>query len=185
MNQTNFLNHWGRYRAYLRALAIAGMKSELLPKMDPSDVVQQTLLQAVGGVDDFRGETEAERLAWLRRILARNLGHAVKHYARERRDIRREQTICATLDQSSIRMEAMLIDEATAPDERVERAEQIVELCEAVSRLPDSQRRAVELHHWQGLAISQIADEMDRSPAAVAGLLKRGLKALRTKLREE
>ncbi len=45
---------WQRYRGYLRALAAAGLNSDLLPKVDPSDVVQQTLLNAVGAIDELR-----------------------------------------------------------------------------------------------------------------------------------
>jgi RNA polymerase sigma-70 factor (ECF subfamily) len=173
---------WQRYRGYLRALAAAGLNSDLHPKVDPSDVVQQTLLNAVGAIDEFRGTTEAELLAWLRKILARNLGHAVRHFSRERRDIAREQTIHAVIDASSFRMEAMLAAASAAPDNQVHHAEQVVALCEAIEHLPESQREAIDLHHLQGHPISQVAEQMGRSTAAVAGLLKRGLKTLRQRL---
>ena len=43
-----------------------------------------------------------------------------------------------------------------------------------------SQREALVLHYWQGQTVGEIARHMDRGPAAVAGLIKRGLKQLRT-----
>ncbi len=49
----------------------------------------------------------------------------------------------------------------------------------ALGKLPDSQREAVMLHYLHGLPLSEVARQLARSPAAVAGLLQRGLKGLR------
>ena len=59
------------------------------------------------------------------------------------------------------------------------RDEQAVELPNAMAGLPDTQREALVLKHWHGWSLKQIAEHLDRTPAAVAGLLKRGLKQLR------
>ena len=54
---------------------------------------------------------------------------------------------------------------------------------DALARLPDAQREAVTLQYWHGRSLNEIAAHMGRTPAAVAGLLKRGLKQLRQALR--
>jgi RNA polymerase sigma-70 factor (ECF subfamily) len=92
-----------RYRAYLRLLARMLLDPRLQSKLDPSDVVQQTLLQAHQARNDFRGRSEAELAAWLRQILARNLAHAVRDLGRAKRDIGRERSLEAALDASSAR----------------------------------------------------------------------------------
>jgi RNA polymerase sigma-70 factor (ECF subfamily) len=50
--------------------------------------------------------------------------------------------------------------------------------------LPDSQREAVELHYWQGWTLAAIATHLHRTPAAVAGLLHRGLRKLEAELED-
>jgi RNA polymerase sigma-70 factor (ECF subfamily) len=59
------------------------------------------------------------------------------------------------------------------------RHERLRHLAEALARLPEDQRQAVELHHLKGRTLPQVAREMRRSKEAVAGLLFRALKKLR------
>ncbi|MFO0818955.1 MAG: sigma-70 family RNA polymerase sigma factor [Pirellulales bacterium] len=59
----------------------------------------------------------------------------------------------------------------------------MVRLAAAVARLPEAQRTAIELHYFQGWTISQVGDHLDKSTTAAAGLLHRGLVALRAELR--
>lgn len=72
----------GQYRSYLRFLAQLQLAPEIRVRLDPSDLVQQTLLQAHQGWGEFRGRTRAELAAWLRQILARCLAHAVRDHTR-------------------------------------------------------------------------------------------------------
>jgi RNA polymerase sigma-70 factor (ECF subfamily) len=147
-------------------------------------VVQQTLLKAHEKRDQFRGRNEAERIGWLRQILANNLAEASRRFAAGARDVGRERSLEAGLGESSARLEACLLADQSSPSQRVMRHEQLLHLADALAELPEDQRRAVELHHLKGYSVAEVGQHMDKSKAAVVGLLFRGLKALRQRLKD-
>jgi RNA polymerase sigma-70 factor, ECF subfamily len=173
-----------QFRAYLRLLAEVHLGPRPSPGLDASDLVQQTLLDAHRGRDRFRGSTESELAAWLRRLLACNVADAHRARARLKRDVGRERSLEAALEASSERIAGFLADGGTSPDRRAERHEAALRLADALALLPEANRRALVLRHFQGLAVAEIAEDLGRTPAAVAGLLKRGLAQLRTILPE-
>lgn len=172
------------YREYLFLLARTRLDARLRGRLDPSDVVQQTLLEAHRDAEQFRGRTDTERAGWLRQILARNLANAVRDHTRDRRDVGRERSLQASLDESSARLEAFLAAEQSSPSQRADREEQLRRLAIALAALPEGQREAVELRHLHGRPLAEIAARLGRTPAAVAGLLRRGLVQLRVVLEE-
>jgi RNA polymerase sigma-70 factor (ECF subfamily) len=173
-----------RFRAYLHVLARSRLAARYRAKLDASDIVQQTLLQAHHNRHDFRGRTDAEMAAWLRQILARNLAHEVRDLGRAKRDVARERPLEAELDASSARLESWLAAEQTSPSQRAIRNEQILRLSEAIVSLPPDQQEAVLLHYFENWSLAQIGERLSRSPAAVAGLLHRGLRQLHAQLHE-
>jgi RNA polymerase sigma-70 factor (ECF subfamily) len=171
-----------RFRSYLRVLAELHLGRAGREKVDPSDVVQETMLEAHKKRHQFRGHTEAEMAAWLRAMLACNLADAVKAQRRGKRDVSRERSLEAAIHRSSSRLEEWLVASQSSPSERFDRHEAVLELLDALTALPSAQRQALVMRHCQGCSLAQIAEELDRTPAAVAGLLKRGLATLRTVL---
>jgi RNA polymerase sigma-70 factor, ECF subfamily len=172
------------YRDYLRLLARTQLGLRLQAKLDASDVAQQAILQAHQARGQFRGTTEAEKLAWLRAILANVLAAAARRFETRARDVGRERSLEGDLELSSSRLEHLFAADQTSPSQRAVRGEELLRLAAALARLPDEQRQVVELHHLEGLPIAEVAEQMGRTPAAVVGLLFRGLKKLRRLLRE-
>ncbi len=170
------------YRSYLLLLARLQLAHQFQGRLDPSDLAQQTLLKAHQNRDQFRGSSEAERVAWLRAILANTLADALRKISPKAGT--RERSLEAALEQSSRKLEAILADDQTSTSQRVIRHEQLTRLADAIAQLPDDQRQAVELRHLEGMATAEIAQRMNRSVAAVGGLLQRGLRSLRVSLDE-
>jgi RNA polymerase sigma-70 factor (ECF subfamily) len=173
------------YRDYLRLLARVQLSPRLQAKVDASDVVQQALLEAHKCRGQFRGQTEAERLAWLRAILAHVLAAAARRFSAESRDLGRERSLEAEVDLSSSRLECLLAADQTSPSERTIRGEEVLRLAHAMASLPADQRQVVEMHHLKGMPLAEVAALMGRSRPAVAGLLFRGLNKLRELLPDQ
>ncbi len=172
------------YRDYLRLLARLQLDQRLRGKMDPSDIVQQTLLEAYRDRAQFCGTTEGEKTAWLRKILAHNLADVARRFGRKKRDVGLERSLQASLDRSSVRLDAWLAAETPSPSQNAERNDQLAHLADALSQLPDDQRRTIELFHLEGLSTREVGHRLGRSEASVAGLLQRGLKKLRQSIRQ-
>jgi RNA polymerase sigma-70 factor, ECF subfamily len=174
-----------RFRGYLSLLAHMHLDPALRSKVDPSDMVQQTLMQALEALDQFRGRSDAEMAAWLRQIMARKLADAARGLRRGKRDVRRERSLEANLDQSSQRLESWLAAEQSSPSQKAERHEEVLRMAGALAVLSAAQRDAIILHHLENLTLREVGERLGRGPAAVAGLIKRGLRTLRETLQAE
>ncbi len=173
-----------QYRPYLYLLASTQLNGRLRTKADASDIVQGALLRAWQSLAQFRGQSEGEFKAWLRQVLAHHLAEVARRYETGRRDAGRERSLEAALDESSLRLERWLAADQSSPSTRLAQVEQFTRLADALAQLPDDQRRAVELHHLQGLPVADAAQAMGRSGSSVSMLLYRGLKRLRELLEE-
>ncbi len=173
-----------RYRGYLRVLAEIELGRRWRTKVDPSDIVQQSLLEAHQDRATLRGRTDAELAAWLRTILARNLLNTARDLTAQKRDIRRERSLAQQMEHSSQRLEKFLAAEQSTPSQQAVQGEQAGKLAAALAALPEDQRTAVILKHFHDWPLAQIAAHMERTTVAVAGLLKRGLKKLRVAMQE-
>lgn len=162
-----------RFRAYLRLLARMQLPPKLWAKVSASDVVQQTMMEAQFAARQFRGQSEAEWVAYLRSTLARNMADLLRLYSAEKRDIAKE------IDLSSARLEQFAATADPSPSQQAVKNEQLLKLSEALAGLPDDQRIAVELKHLQSWSVKQISDLIGKSEVAVGGLLYRGVRKLR------
>ena len=125
------------------------------------------------------------RVAWLRQVLANNLRDEVRKLNTAARDVDRERSLEASLHESSSRLEAWLAADQSSPSQRAENNEQLLCLADALAQLPADQRTAVELHNLQGRPLAEVAEHTGRTKGAVAQLLFRGLKKLRTLLENQ
>jgi RNA polymerase sigma-70 factor (ECF subfamily) len=172
-----------RYRSWLALLARLQVEPRFRAKFDSSDIVQQTLLEAVRAWPQFRGGTESELAAWLRRILAHVLHHEMRRFAgAQRRDIDREVSLERALAESSRRLGAALEAPGSSPSQHASRHELELRLADALARLPADYAEVILLRNVEGLPHQEIARRMGRGIGAVRMLWVRALARLRQEL---
>ncbi len=134
------------FRGYLQVLAELHLDRRLRGKLDPSDIVQQTMLRAYSAFEELRSRDSEVLTAWLRRILASTLADAVRHYERDKRDIHLERSIEADLDRSASGFAAWLVADQTSPSRHLERNEEMLRLVDALARSarPDARGRRAQ-----------------------------------------
>jgi RNA polymerase sigma-70 factor, ECF subfamily len=174
------------FRSYLTVLARGQIPATMQARLDASDIVQDTLLEAHRKREQYRGSSDPRQIAsWLRQLLSYNLIDALRMQRRDVRDVRREQIIAQSLDESALGLDQLLIADDSSPSEIVHREFRALAVAQAIEELPEHQRDAVVLRYFHKASLEQIAEQMQKTKPAVAGLLKRGLDSLRDRLRGE
>ena len=169
-----------QYRNYTRLLARTLIGTNLRLQLDPSDLVQETFLEAHRDFPRFEGSTERELLAWLRRILARNLADQARHQKAGMRDYRRQESLERVLERTGHRVQQALLATASSPSAAAARREQAVLLADALAGLPPDYREVIILRNLERLRFEEVAARMGRSPGAVRMLWTRALERLST-----
>lgn len=171
------------YRNYLRLLADSQLDRKVRGRVSPSDVVQETLLQAHRDFSKFRGVSEREFLGWLRQILLHTLYRTFEQHVKSaKRDVRCEvslEQVCRSVEQSSLRLGSILDDGKPRPSQIADRAERSVELANVLAKLSSDYRDVLVLRHFNSKTFEQIGQEMNRTAGAARVLWLRAIRKLR------
>ena len=178
-----------RHRNRLRRMVELRMDARLQGRVDASDVVQETFLDACRDFDHFRGSSPGEWAAWLRKILLYNLARVVqRQVVAQKRSARREVSLdqhVAVMDRSSGRIEAALVGRSSSPSSQAQRSELAARVADQLARLSPDYREVLVLRNLEGLPFPEVARRMDRSPGAVRILWVRAVDQLRQVLQAE
>ena len=173
------------YRNYLRLLARLELGRHVQGKLDASDVVQETFLEAHRQFEHFRGTSEPQLAAWLRQILAARVANLLRHYlGTQGRDVLREEPGGIDLEQSASRFGRGLVAAISSPSHQAARRELAVLVADALERLPEDYRDVLLLRHWEGLTFADVARRLGRSEDSVEKLWVRALGRLRKQMGE-
>ena len=160
-------------RPQLTELAKRSLSDDVAARTSGSDVVQQTCLSAVRAFDRFEGNDIAQFIAWVRKLHENNIRNIIRdHTVAEKRQVSRE--IPGIVEG--------LQGRTTTPSQWMLQLELEKKLEACLNQLPPEQHEAVVLRYRREMSLRGMAETMQRSEAAVAGLLKRGLAKLRETL---
>jgi RNA polymerase sigma-70 factor (ECF subfamily) len=162
----------------IRVLAENLIGTTLRTRLDPSDLVQDAYLEAHRDFPRFTGSTERALLAWLRRILARNVVDHARHRQAGIRNQGRQVSLESLLEQASLSLQDALAAPATSPSSAAARGERALRLAEALAGLPRDYREVIILRNLEGLRFQEVAARMGRSAGAVRMLWARALERL-------
>ncbi len=170
------------YRDYLLGIAVARLDPRVRARCNPSDVVQETLMEAYRDFHQFRGGLEREFLAWIRQILSNNLARMVElHLLTDKRDLRRERPIEQNVVGESRleRRDYWLTDSGQSPSSAMQRQEQLASMLERINKLPAHYRDVLLLRHIEELSFDAVAERLGKSAGAVRMIWLRALEQLR------
>jgi RNA polymerase sigma factor (sigma-70 family) len=153
-----------KYQTRLATLARLRLGSELRGHVEVEDVLQDALLRALRSLPEASFESEQTFFGWLACIVE----HVIVDLARSR--AARPET----------RLDGDFADSAVSPSRGLRREERFARLERALDDLGQDDREVIILARIQGLPLKEIALRMGRSHAAVAQLLTRALRKLRS-----
>ena len=166
-------------RDYLNFLARAQVHKKLQSKIDASDIVQVTLLEAYRDFNNFQGNSQGEWLAWLRRILARNATDYVRCYkGTAKRDAGREVAIRHPSDATDVMGAAEPAAADASPSQQAIRRDQELRLTAALAELSEDHRQVILLRNIERLPFDQVAEKLNRSRPAAQMLWMRAIQSL-------
>ncbi|WP_165226666.1 sigma-70 family RNA polymerase sigma factor [Aquisphaera insulae] len=175
-----------RHRAGLRRMIAARLDRRVASRVDPSDVVQDTLADAAGRVDVRLPEHTSPFFGWLRHLAGdRVIDAHRRHLVSQRRSVTRETRICDGSDRSNDRhLPGRLVADDTTPSDRLVRQEQLAEVRAALDSLSSRDREVLAMRFFEERETSEIADALGISEGAVRVRLLRGLKRLRGRIED-
>ncbi len=149
-----------------------GIDPRIRAKVNPSDLIQDSLADFHRRFASFRGETEGELLAWVHGILENNLARVHRYFlGTQKRQARRE----VALGQGGCEETAASDSQSSDGARRLERDEQAQQVADALRKLTVRQQQVIRLRYWEKLSIEETARAMNCSPAAAAKLLARAI----------
>lgn len=170
-------------RSYLDVVARGKMRTWLRAKVDSSDLVQQTMLEAHRDFERFQGRTTGEWLAWLRRILNHNAADFARRYVgTEKRALHREVRLAGRADESEQQGGFEPAAGGASPSQMLVEADIQAQMAAALERLAPDHQEVIFLRNFERLPFDQVASRMGRTRPAVQMLWMRAIKKLQAEM---
>jgi RNA polymerase sigma-70 factor (ECF subfamily) len=175
--QQLFLRHQQR----LRRMIAVRLDRRLAARLDPSDVVQETMAEAVRRLPDYLQQRPLPFYPWRRQLASERLVALYRQHVRaQKRTVRREECLAPPLpDASAWELASMLLARGSSPSARLRRSEVRGRDQAALARLAEPDRKVLVLRHLEQLSTPEIAAILGVSEGAVYTRHVRALDRLR------
>lgn len=176
-----------RHRDRLRKMIAWRIDRRLAARVDPSDVVQEVLVEASRKMDRYLRERPLPFYPWLRSLAGEHLVTLHRRHVRSRgRSVLREEPGLLNLpDESAAELAARLVTSSTSPTQRALRKEQRERVRQALGQLSERDREVLVLRNLEQLSVADTAQVLGISAGAVKVRHLRALERLRALLDEK
>jgi RNA polymerase sigma-70 factor (ECF subfamily) len=170
-----------RHRDHLRKMIAWRLDRRLAPRVDPSDVVQEVLLEASRKMDRYLRERPLPFFPWLRSLAGEHLATLHRRHvrARKRSILREEPGILDLPDESAAELAARLATSSTSPTQRALKHELRERVRQALGQLSERDREVLVLRNLEQLSVADTAEVLGISAGAVKVRHLRALERLR------
>ena len=169
-----------RHRVRLRQMVAVRLDRRMAARLDPSDVIQEALMEAHAKLGDYLQERPVEFYPWLRAIAwQRLLKFQRRHlHARKRSVLREEPQILPLPDESATQLADRLAGKGASPSDHAARSELRLRVQEALARLSESDRELLVLRYLEQMPLKEIACVLETTEGAVKTRHVRALQRL-------
>jgi RNA polymerase sigma-70 factor (ECF subfamily) len=167
------------YGERVRRIIRLRIGSEIRPRLDSMDLVQDALISALGGLENFTYKNEGDFLRWLARITQNELRDNLDKIYTDKRDIRKElrfESYGPTTSGGFVLNPGPI--EVTTPSVIMSKKEDLDKLEKAIDQLKYDYREVIVLAKIDGLSYKEIADKLGKSIDSVGHMLSRAMVAL-------
>jgi RNA polymerase sigma-70 factor (ECF subfamily) len=167
---------FAQHRAYLRQSIALRLDPRVRPRVDPSDVVQETQLEAFTRLADYLERRPMPFRLWLRKTAHERLLKVHRHHAADRRSVAREVPLP---EQSSLFLARQLLAGGSTPSQHLSRKEIARRVGLALAQLPETDREILLMRNFEGLSYQEVGCVLEIDPAAARKRYGRALLRLR------
>ena len=167
---------FGQLQEYYLLVAKDQLAHDVKARLNPSDIVQETLAKAAGAIEQFRGNSAGEFRAWLKVILQNEINEQQRKQRQQKRDVSREAQPVASDESRNLGFDP--VSPSLTPQSKAIAEEELARLRGFMSTLPDDYQTVIQLRSLERKEFKQVAAAMNRSPEAVSKLWYRAILAL-------
>jgi RNA polymerase sigma-70 factor (ECF subfamily) len=176
-----------RHRARLRRMVAVRLDRRLAARVDPSDVVQETLAEAARNLADYLRERPIPFYPWLRRLAWERLVKLHRrHILTRKRSVTSEEAGALGLpDESALELANRVAASGSSPSKHLVQAEELARVQAALARLTEREREVLVMRYLEQLSTGEIAAALGIREGAVRARHLRALEHLRRLLAEQ
>jgi RNA polymerase sigma-70 factor (ECF subfamily) len=166
------------FRNRLRRMVEMRISPRLAGRIDPSDVVQETLVEAAQRFEDYCRKPTLSPYLWLRFLTLQRLNILYRRHVGTRKRSTSCESPLPNVEATSIALAEWFVDSGTSPSQAAVRREQRDILLQALTSMAPRDRELLTLRHFEQLSLEEAAQALGISLVAARRRYYRALERL-------